>query len=272
MGEKDKLVIGNNLRFLRKRRGFTQQELAEKLGIRRSSIGAYEENRATPRYDTLEGVSDFFGVSIDMLVREDLSQMSEDDFQELKKGGRLDVDGKKIRVLQVLVDEKNRENIVFVPQKASAGYLNGFADREYIEELPSFYLPMLGPGTFRAFEIKGDSMLPLKSGTTVIGEYVDNWRDIKDGHTYIVVSDSEGIVYKRVFNHINNNGSGELQLKSDNTVYPSFNIPVEEVREIWRAKMFLSMDFPEPDMTIEKLSAMVMDIQKEVIRLKNNGN
>ena len=207
-----------------------------------------------------------------MLVREDLSQLSEEDFQDFRKGGKVDVAGRKIRVLQVAVDEKNRENILFVPQKASAGYLNGFADREYIEELPRFYLPMLGPGSYRAFEIKGDSMLPLKSGTIVIGEYIENWRDIKDGHTYVVISDSEGVVYKRIFNRIANDGTGELLLKSDNAIYPPYTIPVEEVQEIWKAKMFMSSEFPEPDISLEKLSAIVMDIQKEVIKMKGDEN
>ena len=270
MGDKEKIVIGNNLRFLRKRKGLTQQELADKLGIRRSSIGAYEENRASPRYETLEGVSDFFGVSIDLLVREDLSQLSEDDFLAYKKSGKADISGKKIRVLQVAVDNKDRENILFVPQKASAGYLNGYGDREYIEELPRFYLPMLGSGSYRAFEIKGDSMLPLKSGTVVIGEYVENWRDIKDGQTYVVISDSEGVVYKRVFNRINNDGTGQLLLKSDNAIYPPYSISVDDVQEIWKAKMFMSSDFPEPDISLEKLSAIVMDIQKEVIKMKGD--
>ncbi len=272
MSEKEKIIIGKNLKFLRRRKGLTQQDLADKLGIRRSSIGAYEENRATPRYDTLEGISDFFEVSIDMLVRKNLSQLSEDDFQDYKKGGKLDVDGRNIRVLQVAVDYKNRENIIYVPQKASAGYMNGYADTEYIEELPKFYLPMLGNGTFRAFEINGDSMLPMKSGTIVIGEYVENWRDIKDGQTYIIASDTEGIVYKRIYNRISSDSSGELLLKSDNAIYPPYNIPVEDVREVWKAKMFLSNDFPEPDVSLEKLSAIVMDIQKEMIRMKGDDN
>ena len=70
MSEKDKLIIGKNLKYLRKLKGLTQQELANHLGIRRSSIGAYEECRATPKYETLEKISDFFQVSIDLLVKE----------------------------------------------------------------------------------------------------------------------------------------------------------------------------------------------------------
>ena len=270
MSERDKIIFGSNLKYLRKRRGLTQQELADQLRIRRSSIGAYEECRATPRYDTLEDIADFFKVSIDMLVREDLEQFSDEEFQNRQEARKMDIEGKNIRVLHVSIDNEGKENVEFVPMKASAGYLDGFADREYIEDLPKFQIPMpaFKNGTFRAFEIKGDSMLPIKPGSIIIGEYVRDWRDIKDGQTYIIISDSDGIVYKRVFSQIGNDGTGELMLKSDNAIYPPYPVKVEDVREIWRAKMFMSMDFPEPEMSIEKLSAMVLDMQSEILKMK----
>src|SRR5690606_38332737 len=84
-----------------------------------------------------------------------------------------------VRVLSITVDGDDKENIELVPIKASAGYLNGYADPEYIAELPKFSLPMFRQGTYRAFEIKGDSMLPLQSGSVVIAEYVENWSEIK---------------------------------------------------------------------------------------------
>jgi hypothetical protein len=67
-----------------------------------------------------------------------------------------------------------------VPLKASAGYLNGYADPEYVAKLPKFYLPMFKQGTFRAFEIKGDSMLPIISGRYHNSRIpVENWADVK---------------------------------------------------------------------------------------------
>ncbi|MEM7368573.1 MAG: LexA family transcriptional regulator [Bacteroidota bacterium] len=270
MSEKDKAVIGKNLKFLRKMKGLTQQELANHLGIRRSSIGAYEECRATPKYETLEKISDFFRVSIDMLVKEDISQYSEEDLAGSGGKGSFDIEGRKLRVLPITIDSDGRENIELVHLKASAGYLNGYADPEYIEELPKFQLPMLGSGTFRAFEIKGDSMLPLRSGTIVIGDYVTNWQDIKDGQTYILISESEGVVYKRLFNDKDREGNPILQLKSDNPAYPPYEIPLEDVREVWKARLFMSNEFPDPEMSLEKLSSIVLDLQQEVIRMKSN--
>ena len=272
MSEKDKLTIGKNLKFLRKRKGLTQQELADKLEIRRSSIGAYEECRATPRYDTLERISDLFEVTIDILVKENLSLLTEEEWHDLKAGSKADVDGRRLRILPITVDEHGRENIELVSEKASAGYLNGYADPEYIEDLPRFQLPMLGrEGSFRAFEIKGDSMLPMRPGSVIVGEYLEDWRDIKNGETYVIVSDSEGVVYKRVMNRINADKTGKLTLKSDNPSYSPYDIDVNDVREVWKAKMFLSSDFPDPDISLEKLSSIVMDIQQEVIKLKDRN-
>lgn len=272
MSEKERDIIGKNLKCLRKHKKLTQQELAEKLNIQRSSIGAYEECRATPKNPTLIDISNFFEISIDLLLKEDLTQYSDEEIKHLRENRPMDVEGRNLRVLPITVDHEGKENIELVSQKASAGYLNGFADEEYIEELPKFQLPMLGSGTFRAFEIKGDSMLPLKSGSIVIGEYVENWKEIKDGHTYVILSDAEGVVYKRVYSKINKDGSGLLTLHSDNRAYQPYDLPVEEVREIWRAKMYLSSDFPDPEISLEKISTIVMDLQQEIIKLKSSKN
>ena len=59
---------GKNLKHLRKLKGMTQEEFAQKLQIKRSLLGAYEEERAEPRIDVLEMVSDHFGISLDDLL------------------------------------------------------------------------------------------------------------------------------------------------------------------------------------------------------------
>jgi transcriptional regulator with XRE-family HTH domain len=269
MSDREKQIIGKNLKHLRRIRNMTQQELADELGIRRSNIGAYEECRATPRYETLERISEYFSVSIDMLVKEDLSSMQENDWKNVTPNGRPDYEGSKLRILAVPVGADGKENISVVNNKASAGYLNGLADPEYIEQLPNFHLPMLGTGTYRAFEVKGDSMLPIRSGTMVVCEYVENWRDIKEGQTYVVISPREGIVYKRLSLRNSREGAPVLILRSDNPLYPPQELPLDEVKEIWKAKLYMSEQFPEPDLTLERIYAMVQDLQQELARLKH---
>ena len=83
-------------------------------------------------------------------------------------------------------------DIQFVPVKAAAGYLAGYADPEFVDELNTFTLPMLAPGTYRAFEIIGDSMLPTPSGSVIVGEKVESLEHVKSSNTYIVISRQEG--------------------------------------------------------------------------------
>ena len=46
--------ISGNLKYLRKQKGHTQQQFADAMEIKRSLIGAYEEDRAEPKYDLLK--------------------------------------------------------------------------------------------------------------------------------------------------------------------------------------------------------------------------
>ena len=253
-------MVNQNIRHLRKQNGLTQEELAQRLEIKRSLLGAYEEGRAEPRLMTLVKVAKIFSLSLDDLVTQDLAS------SETDRPSRTELKEKKLRILSITVDRDNNENIDLVPQRASAGYLNGYADPEFIEELPKFRLPMLGNGTFRAFEISGDSMLPIESGTVIVGRYVADWEDIKDGTPCILVSEKEGIVFKRLFNKLLT--ESKLTLHSDNELYSPYDIPGEDILEIWEAKAFISTSFPGNEMSIGKLTSIVMDLKKEVMKIQ----
>ena len=99
-------VSNQNLKYLRKLRGWTQEEFANKLHIKRSLLGAYEEERAEPRIDVLEAVCDMFKLTLDEILRKDLSD---------NKGNYL----AKRRAMKMV---SGRADIPFVPVKAAAGY------------------------------------------------------------------------------------------------------------------------------------------------------
>jgi transcriptional regulator with XRE-family HTH domain len=253
--------IPSNIKFLRKKKGLTQQQFADSVGIKRSLVGAYEEERADPKYELLKTIALFFEVSIDDLINETINEK----WAPKPKGNPAN-----LRVLSISVDKEDNENIELVPLKASAGYLNGYADPEYVAQLPKFYLPMFKQGTYRAFEIKGDSMLPLVSGTIIIAEYVENWADIKMGETYVVIAKSDGIVYKRIGNKFKENK--KLKLMSDNPVFEPYEIAGDDVLEMWKAKGFISTHFPEPtpEPTLESLTSMMAQMQRSISSLNKN--
>ncbi|MBX0289241.1 helix-turn-helix domain-containing protein [Hymenobacter sp. HSC-4F20] len=267
-------MINTNLKFWRRELSLTQAQMAEKLGIKRSLVGAYEEGRAEPKLATLVNMARLFGISLDQLVTTDFSKK-----KNAKAALQLQAQtaatpeanatrsGNSLRILALTVDKEQNENIELVPQKAAAGYLNGYADPEYLEELPKFRLPMLGnTGTYRAFEIAGDSMLPIASGTVIVGRYVDDWMSIKDGTPCIVVSSKEGIVFKRVFNRLKD--AAMLALHSDNPLYSPYQIDVEDVVEIWEAKAYISSTFPIADLSLNRLASIVLDLQQQVSTMK----
>ncbi len=257
--------LSENIKHLRKLKGWTQNDLAEKIDIKRSLVGAYEEGRADPRLSNLSKLSRLFHLTVDMLMHRDLTSKSLAQIERLghEKAG-------SGQILSITVDGNDEEYIDLIPQKASAGYLNGYADPQYLEELPKFRLPNLPKtGTYRAFEINGDSMLPLKPGTIIIGRYLSDLLELKSGQCYVILSEQEGVVFKRVFDYTQEHG--QLFLVSDNKAYPPFKIDTSDVLEIWEAKAFLSMEFPdygEDDMSFEKLKNIVLDLQREIIQLK----
>ncbi|MFD2961332.1 MULTISPECIES: S24 family peptidase [Olivibacter] len=157
----------------------------------------------------------------------------------------------------VTVDNLGRDNVPLVPVRARAGYLSGYGDPEYIKELPSYNLPTLRNGTYRAFEVEGHSMTPtLKNHDIVVGEWVENLDYIKDDRVYIVVTKTSGIVVKRVLNRIFEYGF--IVAKSDavnnRQDYPNLKIMPEDIIEIWYARLYISAEFKAPSDMWQRLN------------------
>lgn len=65
--EEKKNLFSVRLKELRLQHGFSQEELAEKIGIKRNSYSDWENSKCKPNYEKLEKIADFFGVSLDWL-------------------------------------------------------------------------------------------------------------------------------------------------------------------------------------------------------------
>jgi phage repressor protein C with HTH and peptisase S24 domain len=166
--------------------------------------------------------------------------------------------------------ENAGNEIHLVPLKAAAGYLAGYADPEFIDELNTFTLPMLAPGNYRAFEIVGDSMLPTPSGSIIVGEKVERLDDVKTNFTYIVVSRQEGIVYKRIMK--NNRTKTKWTLISDNPTYQPYNVEAEDIIEIWQAHMVITKANTQQRWDVNQLAGLVSNLQEQVSTLKKRMN
>lgn len=238
------------------------------MEIKRSSLSGYENGAAEPNFDTLVRFSEYFNITIDKLLKHDLRKLSESQLSELERGFDIDLTGNRLRILTTTVDADNEENIELVPVAAKAGYTAGYADPDFIKVLPTFQLPFLSrEKKYRTFPISGDSMPPVADGSFVTGEYVQNWNLIKNGYPYIILTQDEGIVFKIVYNHLSERKT--LQLCSTNPLYEPYEVSVKEIREVWKFVNYISGEIPEPNLSTDQLADTVLNLQREVSRIKN---
>ncbi|MBT8228951.1 MAG: helix-turn-helix domain-containing protein, partial [Bacteroidia bacterium] len=240
------------MKYLRTRNRMSQQVLSEALEIPRTTLGDYERGKTEPNISMLIKISRFFDVKVDELVNSNLSLGK---YEILKN--------QMMKVLAITVDEDDTGNIELVDTKAEAGYLDSYQNPEYIKELPRIKIPSLRGGTYRAFEIQGDSMLPVESGSIIIASYVESLNEIKDDKSYVIISNREGLVYKRVRNDQENQC---LMLISDNEVYLPYTLSYEDIDEIWQHHAHISFSDTKQSLN-DKIESQIADIQRKVSRI-----
>lgn len=242
-------VIGNRIKALRLEKGLSQEEFGSPVDLSRSSVSQIETGQMYPSLESIDKIVKHYSIEWGSLM------------EGTKKQKTI-----PIRMLVTTIDNSGNDNIVFVPIKAQAGYLQGAHQQEFIERLPAFWLPGLNHGIYRAFEVSGYSMLADRigfyPGDIIIGEYVERLRDIKDGLIYVLVNESQevdNIVLKRCLNYLDK--GGVIICKSDNKdpQYPTFSLPAENIKEVWKFKMKLTRQAPEPSGLYERINALEGD-------------
>lgn len=154
-------MFSENLKLLREARNITQQQLADKLEVSRSTIGMYENGSREPDFEMLEIIADFFNVDMGRLI-----------------GNLSPTKGKWIPVLG----------------KVQAGIpMNAV---EYIIDYEEITEDMARQGEFFALQIKGDSMEPrITEGDVVI---VRKQPDVDNGSIAIVLVNGDEATIKKI--------------------------------------------------------------------------
>lgn len=248
--------FSDNIRYLRLQKKVSQEKLAEELLITRARYVKYESGASEAPYDILKRIAHYYHYSIDILLSVDI--------RKVDTNGLVRLEDNRI-LLPITVDREGENTIEIIPQKAKAGYLSGYSDPEFIEGLQQISLPFLKNGKFRAFPVTGDSMPPHRDGSFIIGKYVENLGEVRDGRTYIVLTKGEGIVYKR----LNKNGRNSLVLSSDNTFYEPYTVRASEVLEIWEYACSIATNEFEPEsLEPQSIRDMFLSLRNEIKALK----
>ena len=242
--------LSDNLRFLRAGKQLSQQKVADLLIITRVRNAKYEDGTSEPPIEILMRISKYFSVSIDLLVAVDLRKYPLEEMLNLPDNRIL---------VPITVDSSGNNQIEIIPQKASMGYLNGYADPEYIENLQTISLPFLRNGKYRAFPVQGDSMPPYKDGAYIVGKYIEDLSELKTDKTYIFITVNDGITYKRFQFH----EADGICVKADNNFYEPYKIPLTEIKELWEFACSISTQEYEPEefaqLSIQNLFVEIKD-------------
>lgn len=260
------VFFNSNLKLLRTRRKNSQEQQAQLLGFTRSKYTALENGQTeNPSLIDLVKISGFFKVTLDDLLKSDLSKWSELELRKLETGDVEYISGKKMRLLSITVNSENRENLEYVPVKAKAGYIAGHADPEFIATLPKFTLPNLPQGTFRMFPISGDSMLPIAPGSEFIGQYVEDWRTLKAKTPCVLVMNG---AQDFVFKFVTIDGNRFLLESLNAAEQAPYTVEITDVLEIWKFHSYQSRQIPEPTSDVQQLKDLVTEALADLKYLK----
>ena len=348
-------IVSNNIKYLRRLNGLTQEQFARKIAIKRSLLGAYEEARANPNLTNLKNMASAFGISVDQLLKNDLRKLREtpdlslpintsrqmtvshsgtnpaparmptysepqplskiiDKYQQPKQEIRMvsrqvnlkPVNGETYTPPNT-VAPKPVQNIsqqpaqqykpasqpatqpvsgqlpVFNNQYSAANshlqnqhvtnyptiqwvslsqwneYITHYQNPAFLTQLPSFQLPNLPSGYYRAFESGADFIYP---GSLLVGTFIRNWYEILDGGYYVFVLKNHGIVYRKAFNQVKERGI--LMLNSDVATIPDTEIALHDVLEVWEIKAFISLQMPTPQPSLERMAELVDEMYQEL--------
>lgn len=249
-------LFSDNIKVLRNKKNVTQQVVADGCNVPRDRYVKYEGGINLPPPDFLLGVSRYFHISIDILLSVDLLKIPVDDLLNL---------GDNRILLPITVDKNGTNFIEIVPHKARAGYLTGYSDPEFIENLQQIALPFLGAGKMRAFPIGGDSMPPHTDKSFIVGRYIENLGEIKMNKTYIIITQSEGITYKR----LSSKNSDSITVEPDNIIYSPYDIKLSDVLEIWEYVAHIGQDDNKTCSENTFMDNLLLQMSRDVSQLKN---
>ncbi len=250
-------LFSDNLNYLRTSKNWSQQDVADKMLLKLARYNTYETGRTEPPYEILIGFSVLYTVTIDAMLTINLRKVNLGDVVKI---------GNDRFYLPIIVDREGENLIDIVPEKARAGYLAGSINQEYVEQLQKMSFPTLKNGIFRTFQIGGDSM-SFENNSFITGKLVESLNDIKDGKTYIVITNADGMAYKRLYKKGNNSVIAE----SDNPLYEPYTIMGEDIWEIWEFEMAIEFN-DEKRGKFDLNTELLIELKNDMRELKSKLN
>ena len=261
-------LFAKNIKFLRKKKGLSQEEISTSIGFKQTAWSGYERGSSKPNFSDLKKIIKFFAITATELIETDLENVAlNENSEDLKKAKNVALNVAptvalkgvnkhfdqelKITIVGEPEPEYGKQHTLIPITDISVAAGGGQYNQEYIENVESLRLPeqfIKRNATYLCFKIKGISMAPtLQDGGYVVCRLMDKgeWAKMPD-ECIFVVSDNEGKSYlKRVKNRFK---KGFIVLRSDSpdrADYPSFNLAPDEINTIWYVEWYFTAKMPD---------------------------
>jgi transcriptional regulator len=266
--------IKERVLYISESKGITREKFFEDLGITYGNFKGKAKEKALSSDVLAKIIAKYPEISSEWLLTGNGEMLKSEGATEVIKTPRVEiiepikVEGRSLMPKVVVVDDRDNDRIPLVSIKAQAGYLKGYDDSNYIEELPTYSVPDMRNGTYRMFQVSGFSMYPtLQDGSYVIGKFVENWEWLSDNRVCVVVTERDGVIVKRVTNRAREKGF--LYCKSDNRDYKHITVRVEDIREIWECQAHISFEFLDPVTNYQKIAELEVNVSELQDKVKN---
>lgn len=243
--------IGKNIRKIRTVKKLSQASFAQLFSLARPSVGAYEEGRAEPKIDTIIQIANHFDLSIDALLKKDLTINELVRFDSLKNKNP---DQKISEGHQIKTSGRNM-NIKFIPATNYLDYISNYRNLDFIDTLPAFSLPHIKSSSARAFEINNNAMMFDNAGIftgdiVICDENILQQADLHVDHIYIAVLE-DNILVRRLRENEKN-----IKLAADNPDWQHLFLNFESIREIWEINSILTFNILPPIQVNKRISLL----------------
>ena len=221
--------ISSQIKVLRSKMGWSQSQLADKLGVSKQSVSNWETNLKTPRMGALQKMSDLFGVSIGQITDGDrfennLIQQTAQLMQGLPYSKQQEVfDFAKSRLTlnvnsNVIKFPKDDDTLEITASGVLSAGVGEFLDDSTKPFTVTVHKPVPSDYDY-AFKINGHSMEPVYQDKQVV--FVKKEDDYRDGQIIAAVMD--GCAYLKKLSVVD----GEATLVSLNPQYPNIKVDRE---------------------------------------------
>lgn len=244
--------FGKNIKKIRGLKRMSQQAFADVFGLKRATLGAYEEGRSEPKIDTIIKVANYFSISIDDILTKEIT------INEL-----LQFDGGFTTNVGQIV-EKSLIEIPYLNELNINSFIEDYRASQSLQSLPKITVPVSYEEGLIAFSVQDLVMVKneegLFPGDVVIGVKTLP-EDLEDGNVVLVLT-SNAMFVRRV-----SKTDAFYEFKAEHINVPAIKISRDEKMDFWKVNGVLLKRFPNFTSKFEdrmnQLNAKIEELSKK---------